>query len=59
MTTIEDFPIAYSSSTFTIADDVIYVVNGANVGNAIVKFDTIGNYLGEYPGQNNNIIHMT
>jgi len=50
MTTIEDLPIAYSSTTFTIADDVIYVVNGANVGDAILKFDTNGNYLGEYPG---------
>ena len=26
------------------------MANGANVGNAVLKFDLEGNYLGEYPG---------
>jgi len=49
-TTLEQLPMGYSSATFTIAKDIIYVVNGANVGNAVLKFDLEGNYLGEYPG---------
>ena len=49
-TTLDEYPMAYSSASFTISDDIIYVVNGANVGNAILKFDLTGKYLGEYPG---------
>jgi len=49
-TTLEQFPMGYSSASFTIAKDIVYVVNGANVGNAVLKFDLEGNFLGEYPG---------
>ena len=47
-TSLENYD-AFDAS-FTIADDIIYVVNGANVGNAILKFDLAGQYLEEYPG---------
>ena len=49
-TTLDQYELAYSSASFTISDDIIYVVNGANVGNAILKFDLNGEYLEEYPG---------
>jgi len=50
-TTLDDFMgIGYSSASFAIADDIVYVLNGANVGNAVLKFDQAGNYLGEYAG---------
>jgi len=49
-TTLEDYPMGYSSASFAISDDTVYVLNGANVGNAVVKFDLLGNYVEEYPG---------
>ena len=49
-TTLDEYEMGYSSVSFTISDDIIYVVNGANVGNAILKFDLAGHYLEEYPG---------
>ena len=49
-TTIDEYELAYSSASFTISDDIIYVVNGANVGNAVLRFDLTGKYLGEFPG---------
>merc|ERR1711936_1303661 len=49
-TTIDEYEMAYSSASFTISDDIIYVVNGANVGNAVLRFDLTGKYLGEFPG---------
>ena len=49
-TTLDEYEMGYSSASFTIADDIIYVVNGANVGNAILKFDLAGHYLDQYPG---------
>ena len=49
-TTLDDYQMAYGSASFAISDDILYVVNGANVGNAILKFDLTGKYLGEYPG---------
>ena len=49
-TTLDEYEMGYSSVSFTISDDIIYVVNGANFGNAILKFDLAGHYLEEYPG---------
>ena len=49
-TTLDEYEMGYSSASFTVSEDMIYVVNGANVGNAILKFDLAGHYLGEYPG---------
>jgi len=49
-TTLTNYSMGYSSGSFTISKDVIYVANGANVGNSILKFDLNGTYLGEYPG---------
>ena len=48
-TSLENYD-AFDAS-FTIADDIIYVVNGDNGGNAIRKFDLEGNYLEKYPGR--------
>ena len=36
----------------------MYVLNGANVGNSILKFDLEGNYLGQYPGWYNFPVDM-
>jgi len=49
-TTLDTFPIGYISSSFYIVGDTIFVLNGANVGNAVLQFDLEGNYLGEMPG---------
>ena len=49
-TTLDDYQMAYGSASFTISDDILYVVNGANVGNAILKFNLTGKYLGECCG---------
>ena len=49
-TTLDDYLMGYSSASFDISEETIYVVNGANVGNAILKFNMEGEYLGEYPG---------
>jgi len=49
-TTLTNYTMGYSSASFTISKDTIYVANGANVGNSILKFDLNGTYLGEYPG---------
>ena len=49
-TTLDEYEMGYSSASFTVSEDTIYVVNGANVGNAILKFDLAGHYLGEYAG---------
>ena len=41
----------YGTASMAISKDVIYVLNGAGgYGNAILRFDLQGNYLGEYPG---------
>jgi len=57
-TTIEDYAMGYSSASFAISDDIVYVLNGANVGNYILKFDLAGNYLGQYPGWYNFPVDM-
>ena len=57
-TTIEDYPMGYSSASFAIADETVYVLSGANVGNSVTKFDLEGNYLGEYPGWFNFPVDM-
>ena len=44
-TTLDQYEMAYTSASFTISDDIIYVVNGANVGNAILKFDLAGSVV--------------
>mgnify|MGYP001179189509 CR=1 FL=1 len=49
-TTLANYSLAYSSASFAVHKDVIYVANGANVGNAVLKFGLNGTYLGEYPG---------
>ena len=49
-TTLADYPMGYSSASFAISNDVIYVVNGANVGNYVLKFDLNGTFLEQYPG---------
>ena len=49
-TTLANYSMGYSSASFAVHKDVIYVANGANVGNAVLKFDLNGTYLGEYPG---------
>ena len=49
-TTLSNYSMSYSSASFFISDDIIYVVNGANVGNYVLKFDMNGSYLGDYPG---------
>jgi len=50
-TTLEETEfMGYSSNSFTISDNIIYVLNGANIGNAVLKFDLEGSYIGEYPG---------
>merc|ERR1711970_1694307 len=49
-TTLDDYPMGYSSASFAISDDTVYVLNGANVGNAVVKFDLLGIPVEEYPG---------
>ena len=49
-TTLDDYLMGYSSASFDISEETIYVVNGANIGNAIHKFNMEGEYLGEYPG---------
>jgi len=40
----------YESHSFYIVRDTIYVLNGAEVGNAVLQFDLDGNYLGQMPG---------
>ena len=57
-TTIEDYPMGYSSASFAISNEILYVLNGANVGNYILKFDLEGNYLGQYPGWYNFPVDM-
>jgi len=49
-TTLANYSMGYSSASFAVHKDVIYVANGANVGNAVLKFGLNGTYLGEYPG---------
>jgi len=49
-TTLEYFPMSYDSISFYIVRDTIYVLNGAEVGNAVLQFDMEGNYLGQMPG---------
>ena len=49
-TTLANYSMGYSSASFAVHKDVIYVANGANVGNAVLKFGLNGSYLGEYPG---------
>merc|ERR1712241_1069260 len=49
-TQLKDLPMGYSSTTMEVNNNTLYVVNGGDVGNAILKFDLQGNYLGEYPG---------
>ena len=57
-TTIEEYPMGYSSASFAISKDIVYVLNGANVGNNILKFDLLGNYIGQYPGWYNFPVDM-
>lgn len=42
--------MGYSSASFAIAGDTVYVVNGANVGNAVLKFDLEGNFQEQFAG---------
>ena len=45
-TTLEDYPMGYTTASFAISNDILYALNGANVGNYIQKFDLEGNYIG-------------
>ena len=41
---------SHNVASFTISDDLIYVVSGGDIGNAIIKFDLEGHFLERYPG---------
>jgi len=49
----------YGSASVRVADDQVFVLNGADSGNEIVRFDLTGDYLGKYPGWYNWPVDMT
>ena len=49
-TKLQNFPMAYGSTSMAMQNGTIYVLNGGDVGNYVEKFSSSGNYSGEYPG---------
>jgi hypothetical protein len=49
-TKLQNFPMAYGSTSMAKQNGTIYVLNGGDVGNYVEKFSSSGNYSGEYPG---------
>jgi len=49
-TKLQNFPMGYSSASLAVQNGTIFVLNGAEVGNYVEKFDLSGNYQGEWPG---------
>jgi len=49
-TKLQNYPLAYSTTSLAVHNNTIFVLNGAEVGNSVEQFDLEGNYLGQWPG---------